>query len=215
MLNCRSRLASVRSLALVPLLAAALTLGACSSGTRSARHGDVTAAAPVGAFSLDRGDWLVGTETGVWLVEVPGEATGSAAPVRIGYVVGREHRQVRGGPAFTVYEVTTLDRHNTIGIVDSVGNAKRFKPRRGGNDEVEDAGNSTLAYSVQSIFEIVKPVSLVPTTESRLSFEVLDTNHDGFLDKSEFPRIGSPHSNPDTNHDGKVDPGEFDAAEDL
>ena len=66
---------------------------------------------------------------------------------------------------------------------------------------------------MQSIFETRRPVSLIPTTEPRLSFELLDTNHDGVLDKTEYPLIGTPHADPDKNRDGKLDLAEFEQAE--
>jgi hypothetical protein len=167
-------------------------------------------APPVGDFSLRRDDWLVGTQTGVWVATVPADVPGMP-PVRLGYVVARSHRQVRGGPAFTIYEVTRLDRTVPIGIVDSLGNAKRFKPRRDGHIEVEDAGNSTLALSVGAVFETVKPVTLEATTEHRIAFETLDADKNGFLDAKEYPTIGAARGSPDVNRDGKLDFAEFDA----
>lgn len=201
--------------ALVALLALTLAAPGCASrrGPRSAPAGG-TDAAPVGEFSLDRGAWLVGTAQGVWTASVPGD-TPSSPPRRVGYVVARSHREVRGGPAFTVYEVYGLDRKEQVGFVDSLGNAKRFEVRRGGHVEVVDAGNATLPLSVQAIFDTMKPVTLEATTERRLAFEALDANRDGFLDKNEVQGIGAAYGNPDTNRDGKVDWSEYDAAERL
>ncbi len=193
---------------------AALGLAGCRARPAGTEYSVPTLGAPVGAMSLDRGAWLVGTTKGLWEVTVPGD-TPSSKPVRIGYVTAREHREVRGGPAFTVYEVTGLDRSSPVGIVDSLGNAKRFKPRVNGHQEVEDAGNSTLNFSVQAIFETLKPVTLTATTERKLAFELLDADGNGTLDATEFPAIGARRGSPDTNRDGKVDWNEFDADDDL
>lgn len=204
-----------KSCALAALVVLALVVPGCASrgGSRAPSPGS-TDAAPVGELSLDRGAWLVGTSQGIWTVQVPGDAP-SSPPRRLGYVVARAHREVRGGPSFTVYEVYGLDRSEQVGFVDSLGNAKRFEPRRNGHIEVVDAGNSTLELSVQAIFQTMKPVTLDATTERRLAFEALDVNHDGMLDRTEMQGIGSAYGNPDTNRDGKVDWSEFDAAERL
>jgi hypothetical protein len=193
---------------------AALGLAGCRARPAGTEYTVPTMAAPVGAMSLDRGAWLVGTTKGLWDVTVPGD-TPSSKPVRIGYVTAREHREVRGGPAFTIYEVTGLDRTSPVGIVDSLGNAKRFKPRVNGHQEIEDAGNSTLNFSVQAIFETTKPVTLTATTERKLAFELLDADGNGTLDATEFPAIAARRGSPDTNRDGKVDWNEFDADDDL
>ena len=114
-----------------------------------------------------------------------------------------------------MYEVSTLDREEIIGTVDSLGNAIRFRPRRGGGIDTEKVGNNTLPLSVQAIFDTVRPVTLVATTERALAFEALDLNKDGMLDEKEFPRVKERIGSPDRNKDGKVDPQEFEAADDL
>ena len=207
---------SRRSVSAAFALAAVAALGLAGCRSRGAGTASTlpSTAAPVGAMSLDRGAWLVGTTTGIFTVTVPGD-TPSSKPVRIGYVTARSHRQVRGGPAFTVYEVSGLERDTAVGIVDSLGNAKRFKPRANGHQEVEDAGNSTLSFSVQSIFETPKPVTLTATSERQLAFEALDADGNGTLDEKEFPAIKAARGSPDTNRDGKIDWNEFDADDDL
>ena len=163
-------------------------------------------------LSLSRGDWLMGDQVGVWTVMAQ-QRTG--APQRIGYVTQRHYREVRGGPVFSLYEVTGLDREQPIGMVDSLGNATRYRPRRGGGFDSEDAGNAALELSVGSIFQTVRPLTLEKTSERALAFELLDVNHDGFLDKTEFPRINDRVKSPDKNHDGKLDAQEFNDADDL
>lgn len=193
---------------------AALGLAGCRARPAGTEYSVPSLSAPVGAMTLDRGAWLVGTTKGLWEVTVPGD-TPSSKPVRIGFVTAREHREVRGGPAFTVYEVSGLDRSSPVGIVDSLGNAKRFRHIGNGHQEVEDAGNSTLNFSVQAIFQTLKPVTLTPTSERKLAFEALDADGNGTLDATEFPAIAARRGSPDTNRDGKVDWNEFDADDDL
>jgi hypothetical protein len=163
-------------------------------------------------LSLDRGNWLVGTPGGVW--KVLEEQSPSAPPVHIGYVTERSYREVRGGPAFPIFEVTRLDRNDQIGMIDSLGNATRFLPRRGGGIETVKAGNSTMALNVQAVFDTIHAVTLQRTSERQIAFETLDTNRDGALAKEEFPRILESPS-PDRNGDGKVDFQEFDAIDRL
>jgi|GEM_PF-3430393 len=206
---------SRRSVSTAFALAAVAALGLAGCRSRAGTEYTVpTTLAPIGATSLDRGAWLIGNATGLWTVTVPGD-TPSSKPVRIGYVTARAHRQVRGGPAFTIHEVSGLDRDTPVGIVDSLGNAKRFKPLRNGHQEVEDAGNGTLSFAVQAIFETTKPVTLTATSERQLAFELLDADGNGTLDEKEFPAIKATRGSPDTNRDGKIDWNEFDADDDL
>ena len=195
--------------ALALLLAAALAALGCKSGGRARAMGP---AGTTGDFSINRGDWLMGEQVAIWRV-MSQPRTG--APERIGYVTERHYREMRGGPVFSLYEVTGLDRSQPLGIVDSLGNATRYRPRRGGGVDAEPAGNSTLILSVGAIFGTVRPLTLEKTSERALAFELLDENHDGFLDKTEFPRITDRLHSPDTNHDGKVDLQEFLNYDDL
>jgi hypothetical protein len=162
------------------------------------------------AFALSRGDWLVGEQAALYAaLEHPFQG----APVRIGYVSERHYREVRGGPILTMYEVYGLDRTNAVGLVDGLGNAKRFRPRRGGGIDVESLGSAPLPLSVQAILGTTHPVTLERTSERALAFEALDKNGDKVLDATEYPRLSTKVSNPDTNRDGKVDFQEFMAAD--
>jgi hypothetical protein len=200
-------------LAVSLLLGVVLAAGGCRSGRRSEGPGPDGRLAPVGppgALSLNRGDWLMGSQDKVWVVLEENAAGG--APRRIGYVTSRRYREMRGGPEFTMYEVTSLDRREVVGMVDSLGNATRFRWRFGGVDE-EKLGNSTLPLNVQAIFGTVRPVTLRETTERDLAFEMLDKDGDGLLSREEFPRIADRVGSPDRDRNGKVDRQEFEDAD--
>jgi hypothetical protein len=198
----------------IVLLAAAAVAGGCrGSRPRDVPPGPGGHLAPVGQpgdLSLNRGDWLMGTQDKVWLV-LEQSPTGGA-PKRIGYVTSRRYREVRGGPQFTMYEVTTLDRKEVIGMVDSLGNATRFRWAFGGVDQ-EKVGNAPLPLSVQAIFATVRPLTLEETTERSLAFEALDKNGDGLLDREEFPRLADRVGGADRDRNGKIDRQEFEDAD--
>ena len=201
----------------VALLGALLALGACKSPRYVPPYGQApvtpaTRAPAPGELMLDRGDWLLGDESAVWKVLVePREGR----PNHVGFLVQRRYREVRGGPEFPMYEVTTLDRGEQVGLIDSLGNAKKFSPRRGGGIDVTDLGNGTLETSVGAILGTVRPVVHEKTTERRLAFEMLDANGDGSLSPAEWPRSSGASKDADRNHDGKVDFAEFDAIDRL
>lgn len=211
------------ALAVAPLLG----LAACArrSGAVYPEPTPFAVAVPVGDMSLDRGGWIVGQQKGVWKVtqEVMGKA-----PLLLGYVVAREHREVRGGPTFTMYEVTTTDRKDVVGSVDSLGNATRFVPGRNGSVERVPVGNNRLDLSVAAIFDTVRPIELVPTTERALAIEALFTSYDkdgdgqitrsDDLDKNEFPPQPEQIKRflaADANRDGRVDRTEFESTLDF
>ena len=214
------------------VLTVVLAGAGCSSrnrspwGTRQIVDETPALARPSGSFSVNRGDWLVGKETGVWIVLA--SPVGRAAPQRIGYVTSSNPRELRGGPAFEMYEVTTVDRKTVIGSIDSLGNATRFVPVRN-TVEAVPVGNNQLELSVQAIFDVVKPVMLEKTSERELASEAVfnsyDHNGNGYIerddkdaDKNEYP------TNPvdlkrfvkaDANKDGRLDKTEFEATLDF
>jgi hypothetical protein len=203
-----------RTCALLALAAVALS-GCASRGRRApSTSSDLAQLAPASELTLNRGDWVMGQQTGLWVVEAQ-PAVQNAPPERLGYMVSRLYREVRGGPTYTMFEVSTLDRSDVIGIIDALGNAQRFRPRRNGGVDTERVGNSTLAHSVQAIFATRRPVTLLATSERALAFESLDTNGDGTLDAEEFPRLKDRTASPDLNRDGKVDAVEFEGLDDL
>jgi hypothetical protein len=178
-----------------------------------------------GSFAVNRGDWLVGKQTGVWKVLAEQH---SGAPKRIGYVTSRNHREVRGGPAFEMYEVTSLDRNTVVGSVDSLGNAVRFAPTRN-TVEAIPVGNNRLEISVQAIFDLITPVTLEKTTERDLAVEVVfnsyDHNGNGIIerdekdaDTNEYPTVPEELKRfikADANKDGRLDKTEFEATLDF
>lgn len=220
---------SIRTLA---VLAVAVSATACSSGnrspwgTRQVVDDTPALARPSGNFNVNRGDWLVGKETGVWMVTA--NPTGIAAPKRIGYVTSSNHRELRGGPAFEMYEITTLNRKNVVGSIDSLGNAVRFAPVRNTVEAVA-IGNNRLDLSVQAIFDLVTPVTLTKTTERALAAEAVfnsyDHNGNGLIERDEKDAEKNEYpSNPaevkrfikaDANKDGRLDKTEFEATLDF
>jgi hypothetical protein len=204
---------SFRALSVACLLAAAAAGGACSSRGRAPRsEGPASPLTEPGEWSLNRGDWRRSEQTGVWTVM---EQQREGPAKRIGYVTEMHYQELRGGPVLAVFEVYGLDRRERIGQVDALGNAVKFVPIRNRGVESVPAGNASLELSVGAIFGTVRPITLERTTEHALAFEALDVNHDGRLDKSEFPRLLDKFHNPDTNKDGFLDPQEFDAADAL
>jgi hypothetical protein len=198
------------------VVAAALALGACKSPRGFVPpYGQAplpTASRPgPGEMVLDRGDWLLGDQSAVYRV-LAQEREGP--PTHVGYVVSRRYREVRGGPVFTMHEVTSLDRDDQLGLVDSLGRAKKFTPRIGGGIDVVELGANTLEASVGAIFGLVRPVTLERTTERRIAFEMLDANKDGGLSPQEWPRAHG-REDADRNRDGVVDFAEFDAIDRL
>src|SRR5688572_12067944 len=99
---------------------ASLVLAAAFAGCKSPRVEAPFGPAPMtpatlapapGEIVLDRGNWLVGDQCDVWKVLVePREGR----PVHLGYVVRRQYREVRGGPQFAMYEVTSHDRGDQV-----------------------------------------------------------------------------------------------------
>lgn len=200
------------ALALVGLTAAVALTGCSSRGRAPRQQGPASDLTGPGDWSLNRGDWLKSEQAAVWVVL---EQQREGGMTRIGYVTERRYQEMRGGPVFTMHEVWGLDRSRQLGQVDSLGNAVRFDPIRNRGVESTKVGNSSLELSVGAIFGTVRPISLERTTEHHLAFEALDKNHDGKLDKTEFPRLLDKFHNPDTNKDGFVDEGEFDEADAL
>ena len=185
-----------------------LILPACSSSRTTGRGLPTVSARDDIAQRIDRGDWMVNRATKVSKVMVTGEP--NRPPRQIGFVEARKYRQRRGGPEFTMYVVTTLDRKEQIGHIDQLGRAYRYEPRRGGTFEKVALGSNTLERNVQAIFDTTQRVTLEPTTERRLAFEALDANGDGLLQPAESRSFGGRITEADTNHDGVVDFEEFD-----
>jgi hypothetical protein len=164
------------------------------------------------ASRLDRGDWEVEVGSSVWKVY----ETQRAAPARHrGYLVAKRYRQARGGPDYTIYTVTTLNRREVRGRVDQVGRAWRYVPRRDMGFDQESVGANTLENNVAAILGLPEAAELRETTERRLAFEALDRNKDGLLQMDELRVHGDRVARADTNRDGLVDFAEFDAIDVL
>lgn len=165
------------------------------------------------ALRLDRSDWMVNKATRV--SQVMSARAPNRPPEHIGFLVQRQYRQMRGGPEFTMYSVTTLDRNEQIGHIDQLGRAVRYEPRRNGTFADVPVGSNTLARNVQAIFDTKFRITFAPTNERRIAFNNLDANGDGFLQGTETASFGDRITGADTNGDGVVDFQEFDAIDVL
>ena len=163
-------------------------------------------------LTLDRGDWTVSRRTAVWKVQV---SPVNAPPKTVGYLVKRKYRQMRGGPEYYMYMVTTTNRREEIGRIDQMGRAWRYEPRRNQGFEETDLGSHELEVAVGIIFDTQRPVTLVETTERVLAFELLDKDGSGYLEKNEVAAHGDRLPGADRNGDGLVDYEEFDALDVL
>ena len=196
----------------LPLLGVGLLVAACTSPepfSRSTGQPGFTAAAvdsePLAA-RMNRGDWMVATKSRIWKVF---ENQPSGPERHVGYLVGSKYRQVRGGPEFTMYKVTTLDRNDQIGHIDQVGRAVRYEPRRDGEFVEVPVGSSTREENLASIFDTRRTMRVEATNEIRLAFEALDDDGDGRLSRTETADWSGRVASADANNDGFVDFEEF------
>lgn len=158
------------------------------------------------AGRIDRGGWMVNTRSKIWKV-LENQADG---PNRhVGFVVGTQYRQMRGGPEFRLLKVTTLDRNDQIGHIDHMGRAVRYEPRRDGDFVEIPVGNSSREENVAAIFDSRRTVRLEATSEIRLAFEALDADGDGRLNQTETADWGGRIGQADADRDGFVDYDEF------
>ncbi len=160
------------------------------------------------AARLDRGDWMVNQQTKIWKVRVD-QSLQNMPPKHVGYLLGKRYQQMRGGPEFGMYTVTSLNQGEQLGHIDSVGRAVRYEPRRNRGFNEVPVGTGSLEHSVAAIFETLERVTLEATTQRRLTFEALDLNDDGLLQPDETKRYGDRIASADANRDGLVDFEEF------
>lgn len=197
---------------------ALVAVGATGCRSRGGLPADPDAALRAGggsaslAVKLDRGDWMVDRKTRVYKVL---EEQPRAQPEHIGYVVACRYRQARGGPVYSLYTVTTLNRREKVGRIDTMGRAFRIVPRRNRGFAEVDLGTAGLENNVAAIFDTQRPVFLEETTERRIAFELLDQNGDGQLAGEELATVGDRIANADRNGDEAVDFEEFDALDTL
>lgn len=155
---------------------------------------------------MNRGDWMVSTQSKIWKVF---ENQPSGPERHVGYLVGSKYRQMRGGPQFTMFKVTTLDRNDQIGHIDQMGRAVRYEPRRDGNFVEIPVGSSTREENLSSIFDTRRTMRVEATSDVRLAFEALDDDGDGRLNRSETAEWSGQIAQADVNNDGFVDYQEF------
>ena len=163
-------------------------------------------------LTLDRGDWTVSRRTAVWKVQV---SPVNAPPKTVGYLVKRKYRQMRGGPEYYMYMVTTTNRREEIGRIDQMGRAWRYEPQRNAGFREIDEGVQELENGVASVFQTKRKITLEETTERALAFEMLDRDGSGYLERNEVEPHGDRLRNADTDRDGRVGFDEFDALDVL
>jgi len=180
------------------------------SGCRSIRHAAPTPSPDTAGDSLaarlDRGHWMVSQSTRISMVK---ESRPNLPPRHIGYLIESDYRQMRGGPAYRMYRVTTLDRDEQVGHIDQIGRTTRYEPQRNGTFSEVDLGVGRLEDQVAAIFGLDRAVTLEPTSERRLAFLALDRNGDGLLGGDEMREYGARLKSADSNRDGLLDYEEF------
>ncbi len=194
---------------------AAVAFAGCKNYT-----GETTAAGPMDrcnnpVLKLDRGSWHVSQGSRLWKVMAASPTSATRPPRHIGYLEERRYREMRGGPEFRIYSVTTLNRKEQIGHIDQLGRAVRYEPRRDGRFQEVSAGTNTREMNIAAIFETNDRITVTPTNQRRLAFEALDANGDGLLQKNETESFGARITGADRNRDGVVDFEEFDAIDVL
>lgn len=199
--------------ALVPLTVAAFFLSACQSRSSVEDARVIMRPEDNIAERIDRGDWMVSTGSKVY--KVVEQAQPNRPPRHAGYLEERRYRQRRGGPEFTIYSVTTLDRKEQVGHIGPMGRAYRYEPTRNGSFQKIELPSNTLERNVQAILQVGQAVRLENTTERRLAFERLDADGDGVLQAAETRSFGASVAGADRNGDGVVDFEEFDAVDVL
>lgn len=161
-----------------------------------------------GPLELDRGDWAVSRLGGVWKAL---ESQPDRPPRHVGFVTRRRFKQMRGGPSYDMYEVTTLNRAEHIGHIDQMGRAWRYEPQRNTGFEKVDLGISNMENGVAAIFDTSREMFLERTTERRIAFDLLDRDGSGYLEEAELAKHGDRIRAGDKDRDGRVDFEEFDA----
>ena len=165
------------------------------------------------ALRLDRSDWMVNQGTRSW--RVVAHSAPNRPPEHIGFLIERRYKQMRGGPEFKMYSVTTRNRNEQIGQIDQLGRAMRYEPQRDGGFANVPAGTNTRELNVAAIFETNDRITLEATSARREAFSALDVNGDGKLQPAETTSFGDRITGADLNRDGFVDFEEFDQVDIL
>ena len=190
-----------------------LALTACRTGPSGQQSVQLDGDCENLALRLDRSDWMVNQAThisNVLAVRAP-----NRPPEHVGYLIERRYRKMRGGPEFSVFTVTGLNRDDQLGHIDQLGQAYRYEPRRNGTFDTVSVGSNTRERNVQAILDTQDRITLTPTSERRIAFNALDANGDGLLQLAETQSFGDRITTADRNGDGVVDFAEFDAIDTL
>jgi hypothetical protein len=189
---------------------AGLVLTACSSQPNRGQ----TPAASGGelAARIDTSDWMVKQGSAIWRVLEDRTVNGETRPPRhIGYVHAKDYRQGRGGPVQRLYEVTSLNRSEVLGQIDSLGRVTRFEPQRNSTFQerpLTPAGR--MEDNVGAIFGSSQQITLELTSERRIAFATFDRDGNGVLAGAELEHTGTRILSADADGDKQVDFTEFD-----
>jgi hypothetical protein len=159
---------------------------------------------------LDRGSWMVNKRSRVWKI-LKADSRQGTAPLHVGYLKENKYRQMRGGPAFQMYTVTSLHQDEQLGHIDTLGRAVRYEARRNGTFEEVSVGTGSLELSVAAILDTPERITLEKTDTRSIAFAALDTNGNGTLEADEIAAHGGLIRDADSNGDGIVDYQEFSA----
>lgn len=194
-----------------------LGLAACQSrpGTMTVVGSRVSGSDLAGR--MDTSDWLERQGGEVWRVMEARTVNGETRPSKhIGYLEARDYRQGRGGPTLRLYEVTSLDRKEILGRIDSLGRVTRYEPVRNGTfQEIPVTPAGRLEDDVGAIFASLQVISLEATSERRIAFARIDKDGNGVLTQDELLGMGTVISDADANGDKQVDYAEFDKIDRL
>ncbi len=194
----------------IAVLLGSVTLCACRTQSVTTTSTATRSEAALAASRLDRGAWMVNKRSRVWKI-LKADSRQGTAPEHVGYLKENKYRQVRGGPAFDMYTVTSLHQDEQLGHIDTLGRAVRYEARRNGTFEEVSVGTARLELSVAAILDTPERITLEETNKHRIAFAAMDTNGNGTLEPEETAAHGGLIRDADTNSDGIVDFEEFSA----
>ncbi len=192
----------------IAVLIGSVTLCGCRTQPVSTTSTATRSEAAQAASRLDRGAWMINKRSRVWKI-LKADSRQGTAPSHVGYLKENKYRQMRGGPAFQMYSVTSLHQDEQLGHIDTLGRAVRYEAQRNGTFEEVSVGTGSLELSVAAILDTPERITLEKTDARRIAFAAMDTNGNGTLEPAETAAHGGLIQDADSNADGLVDYQEF------